>query len=215
MKATTIPKLFAITALIVAATVFLAACSGYADEGAGPGGDAAAHVDDVDADGDASHITDADDHDADADADHDADEHTDGDLHTPIEHDPEVHAYLEAAPKDTLFLVDMEGLAFTPGVLEVKVGEVVEIAIQNSEATLHDFTIDEVDADVHISYLGGTGQHGHEEPAKEADVHFALTEPASGIVHLKIHEPGEYVFYCSVPGHQAAGMEGTLIVTEA
>ena len=108
MKTTTITKLFAITALIVAATVFLAACSSSADEGAGNTGDAAAHVDDVDANGDASHITDADDHDADT--GHDADAHTDGDLHTPVEHDPEVYAYLETAPKESLFLVDMSQL---------------------------------------------------------------------------------------------------------
>jgi len=230
MKTTKILKLFAIAALIVAATVFVSACGDSADGDANPAGDAAQHVDDGAANGDADHDADADgdhdadavgDHDADADADHDADhdadadEHVDGDLHTPVEHDPEMHAYLEAAPKESLFLVNMSLFSFTPGVLEVKAGEVVEIAIQNSEAALHDFTIDKVDADIHISYLGGTGQHEHAEAAKDADVHFALTEPASGVVHLKIHEPGEYVFYCSVPGHQAAGMEGKLIVTES
>ncbi len=176
MKTTTIVKLFAITTLIIATTVFVAACGTSTDGDTGPADDPAEHVD---------------------------------------SDDPDALAYLEVAPKDSLFLVNMSQLSFTPIVIEVKAGEVVEIAIQNSEATLHDFTIDKVDADVHISYLGGTGQHGHEEPAKKADVHFALTEPGSGIVHLKIHEPGEYVFFCSVPGHQAAGMEGTLIVTEA
>ena len=122
------------------------------------------------------------------------------------------NAYLEAAPKDALFLVEMRSFAFAPDVLEVTAGDVVEIAIQNVEPLLHDLTIDAIDADVHVSFLAGTGQHAHQDPETEADVHFALTERGSGIVHLKINEPGEFVFYCSVPGHRESGMVGTLIV---
>ncbi len=126
--------------------------------------------------------------------------------------DADANAYLEAAPKEALYLVAMTSFAFTPNVLEANAGEVLEIAIQNAEPLLHDFTIDEIDADVHVSYLGGTGQHAHAEPEKDADVHFALTEPGSGVVHIKVHEPGEYVIYCTVPGHREGGMEGTLII---
>ena len=167
--------------------------------------DEAAHVEADEAD--------ADEHDADA-ADHEADEAAhdegvDGDMDMG---DADPNAYLEAAPKDALYLVEMTNFAFTPAVLEVNADEVLEIAIQNVEPLLHDFTIDEIDADVHISYLGGTGQHAHAEAERDADLHFALTEPGSGVVHIKIHEPGEYVIYCSVPGHREAGMEGTLIV---
>ena len=186
---------FATVGLLILVTGVLAACGG--DDGV------ASEVPTEDSAGTSvnGHDHEADDHAADdAATDHDADASA------------EAFAYLEAAPKDQLYLVEMTNFAFTPEVLEVGVGEVLEIAIQNVEAVLHDFTIDEIDADVHISYLGGTGQHVHTEPQLEADVHFALTEPSTGVVHLKIHEPGEYVIYCSVPGHREAGMEGTLIV---
>ena len=182
--------------LLVGAMAFsFAACGG--DEGV---------ASEVPAEDSAVTPVDGDDHEAD---DHEADDAaTDHDADA----DADANAYLEAAPKEVLYLVEMTNFAFTPAVLEVGVGEVLEIAIQNVEAVLHDFTIDEIDADVHVSYLGGTGQHAHAEPELDADVHFALTEPGSGVVHIKVHEPGEYVIYCSVPGHRESGMEGTLIV---
>ncbi len=176
---------------------------------------------------------DADSHDADEmdmeGDEHDADEaHVEGDEHDADEmdmegdeHEADTHdtdaaeeegAYLEVAPKDALYLVRMTNFAFAPDILEVDAGDVLEIAIQNVEPVLHDFTIDKIDADVHVSYLGGTGEHAHTEAQADADVHFALTEPGSGVVHMKINEPGEYVFYCTVPGHREAGMEGTLTV---
>ena len=55
---------------------------------------------------------------------------------------------METAPKDALLLVEMTSFAFAPDVLEVTAGDVVEVAIENVEPLLHDFTIDEVDADV-------------------------------------------------------------------
>ena len=151
-------------------------------------------------------------HEADAEDSHDddAEAHDDADAG----HDDAAGAgYLEVAPKDALFLVQMRGMAFTPADLEVNAGEVVEIAIQNTDAFLHDFTIDTIDADLHISYLGGTGEHAHDGAMMEkADLHFALSESGSGVVHIKVHEPGVYAFYCSVPGHREAGMEGVLTV---
>ncbi len=198
-------KVSAVALLALALVAFISACggsSGASDATSGDNGEVAEHVDD-------DEHTDAD-HDAAADAD--AAEHEDGDNHADLDGDGQANDYLEVAPKDSLILVEMTSFAYAPSVIEVGAGEVLEIAIQNAEPLLHDFTVDKIDADVHISYLGGTGQHEHQEVERDADVHFALTEPASGIVHLKVHEPGEYVFYCTVPGHREAGMEGTLIV---
>ncbi|MEE8345903.1 MAG: hypothetical protein V3S20_01015, partial [Dehalococcoidia bacterium] len=180
----TMVKVGGMTLLALALVAFIA-CSGSSSgtEGGETGdgnSEVAEHVDD------ATEDTDAEEH-TDAAADTDAAEHTDADG------DEEANAYLEAAPKESLTIIEMTSFAFAPNVIEVGTGEVLEIAIQNAELALHDFTIDKIDADVHVSYLGGTGQHEHQEQQKDADVHFALTEPASGVVHLKIHEPGEYV----------------------
>ena len=65
------------------------------------------------------------------------------------------NSYLEVAPKDALFLVEMTSFAFAPDVLEVSAGDVVEVAIQNVEPILHDFTIDEIDAAVHMHVRSG------------------------------------------------------------
>ena len=40
----------------------------------------------------------------------------------------------------------------------------------------------------------------------------AKKKPKQGGIHL--HEPGTYKFWCSVPGHRAEGMRGTIVVEE-
>lgn len=59
-----------------------------------------------------------------------------------------------------------------------------------------------------------SGGLGHDFTVDELGIHEVL-DPGGDTVMITIPEdaePGEYVFYCSVPGHREAGMEGTLII---
>jgi len=80
-------------------------------------------------------------------------------------------------------------LAFDTDALDAPAGEVT-INLDNPAAVEHDVAI-EADG---------------EEIAKSDLVREGTTSVTAEL------EPGEYVFYCSVPGHREGGMEGTLTV---
>jgi plastocyanin len=71
--------------------------------------------------------------------------------------------------------------------IRVDAGEDVAIVL-TSEDILHDFTIDELDA--HVAADRGETEEGG----------------------FTAEEAGRYTYYCTVPGHRDAGMEGTLVV---
>lgn len=82
------------------------------------------------------------------------------------------------------------GLSFTSDEASAKAGK-VSVNFTNSAPVPHD---------VRIEDSGGKDIGGTE----------VITESSeSAAVNLK---PGDYTFYCSVPGHRQAGMEGTLTV---
>jgi plastocyanin len=81
-------------------------------------------------------------------------------------------------------------LAFEPTTLEASAGEVT-IEFTNPSA---------VDHDVHIE------QDGEELAASDL---VADGESTTATAEL---DPGEYVYYCAVPGHREGGMEGPLTV---
>lgn len=81
-----------------------------------------------------------------------------------------------------------DNLSFEPEDLEVEAGD-FNVALTSVDQ-FHDFTIEDVDGIVEAS-AGETETNG-----------------------FTIDDAGEYTFYCSVPGHRAGGMEGTLTVTE-
>jgi nitrite reductase (NO-forming) len=75
--------------------------------------------------------------------------------------------------------------------LHATVGDVVKITVINGDPVLHDMKIDEFDV--------STGE--------------LITQNQEAVVIFKVTEAGEYVYYCSVPGHREIGMWGKLIVT--
>ncbi len=82
----------------------------------------------------------------------------------------------------------LDSLKFDPSEFTASPGQ--EIHVVNEGVLEHDFIIDELDMATDVLQGGG-------------DQTIAVPDDA---------EPGEYTFYCSVPGHRAAGMEGTMTV---
>lgn len=83
--------------------------------------------------------------------------------------------------------VTAEQMSFDPQEITAEVGEDLAIELTSGDM-LHDLTIDELD--LHVAANGGDTAEGG----------------------LTADEPGTYTYYCSVPGHRSAGMEGTLVV---
>jgi uncharacterized cupredoxin-like copper-binding protein len=81
------------------------------------------------------------------------------------------------------------GMSFDPSNFTVQAGEPVQLTLQNTGPMPHDFTLaDGVKQPVKITVMGG--------------------QTASGT--FTIDTPGTYSFECSMPGHAAAGMRGTI-----
>lgn len=98
----------------------------------------------------------------------------------------------QAGGGETLqFEADPNGaLAFTSDTATAKAGN-VKIDFNNPQALPHDVVIED-----------SAGEN-------VAETEEVASGSASATANLK---PGTYTFYCSVPGHREAGMEGTLTV---
>jgi len=80
-------------------------------------------------------------------------------------------------------------MQFVPGSIVVRAGEPVELALRNGGGIPHDFSLTEATASpVKVESQGG--------------------QTARAV--FTIDTPGSFEFVCSVPGHAAAGMRGTI-----
>jgi nitrite reductase (NO-forming) len=82
-----------------------------------------------------------------------------------------------------------DSLKFEPSSITVKAGQPVELTLSNTGQMQHDWSLDQGAAQP-VRMVANAGQS------------------ATGT--FTIQRPGTYTFVCSVPGHAAAGMKGTL-----
>ncbi len=135
--------------------------------------------------GDADEAVHDDDHDA---VDHEADE-TDDAAH---EEEGGDHDHAVGTVDPDALKIELEASEFTYDLatIEIEAGQPVTIVLHNDGFLEHDITIEG------FENLGGA----HTQPGEEA----AFT--------VAIDQPGEYRYYCTIPGHLEAGMEGLLTV---
>ena len=88
--------------------------------------------------------------------------------------------------------VDLGEMVFEPDTITAVAGSALTINLENVDGQFHDFTIDDFDGDQVQVRL---------DPDETDSITLELPDAAT-----------EFTFYCSVPGHQALGMEGTIVV---
>src|SRR3990172_6757078 len=93
-------------------------------------------------------------------------------------------------------------------------GRRVRLTVDNCEsAAVHDLTVAEMPVmDVLSSGAAGGMGHAGMDVGAEYDLHIALDGGGVGALEFTPTQSGEFVFICTVPGHEQAGMTGKLIV---
>jgi nitrite reductase (NO-forming) len=90
---------------------------------------------------------------------------------------------------ETEIRVNLRYPFFRPSAITAVKGQTVKLTVYSADRP-HTFTIDELGIDI------------------AADMGQTVTE------EFTVEKAGTFTFYCAVPGHRDAGMEGTLKVTE-
>lgn len=96
---------------------------------------------------------------------------------------------------DDAYTVEGTEWQLTPTNLTVAAGENVTVVYENVGEAAHNWALD----------LDGDGEPDH--------ITETIQPGETATVSFTVDEPGEYAYFCEVPGHRDAGMEGTLTVS--
>lgn len=105
-------------------------------------------------------------------------------------------------------------IAFDVERIEIVAGKPVALTLRNEGALEHDFSVMHIPAEF-SDHAEDEEDDGHDMSHMEEmpELHVAAMPGASDSLMFTPTEAGEYAYFCTVEGHEAAGMTGTLVVT--
>ena len=108
-------------------------------------------------------------------------------------------------PPPTSVTVAVRHSRFEPGVLSVRAGQPITFTLRNDDPIEHEWIVGP--AQVHAAHRTGTEPHHDSRPDE-----ITLPAYATRTTTLTFDRPGDYLFICHLPGHEAYGMTGLLRV---
>lgn len=110
--------------------------------------------------------------------------------------------------------VEMTDFAYTPSSLTIPAGQPITLTLNNTGNIEHDFVVEKISATTKLIQDNGSTAHHAHGAEQSFDVHVSARAGETSIVELTVSEPGTYKIFCSVEGHEEAGMSGELTVTD-
>lgn len=110
--------------------------------------------------------------------------------------------------------VEMTDFAYTPSTLTIPAGQPVTLTVNNTGNIEHDFVVEKIDVTTTVIEDNGSNAHHAHGAEQNFDLHVSARPGEASVVELTVSEPGTYRIFCSVEGHEEAGMIGELTVVE-
>jgi uncharacterized cupredoxin-like copper-binding protein len=113
---------------------------------------------------------------------------------------------------DTNITVEMTDFAYNPSSITVPVGEPITLTLKNVGNIEHDFVVEQIDATTKVLEDSGSDAHHAHGEEQNYDLHVSANAGDTSVIQMTVSEPGTYKVFCSVEGHEEAGMIGELVV---
>jgi uncharacterized cupredoxin-like copper-binding protein len=109
---------------------------------------------------------------------------------------------------ETIIRLETSGLKYSPTSFVVNKGQQISLILDNVDSIEHDFEIKRINITNininthHSDNLSKSTIHLHGQPKSKSELKFVPLDS------------GTYEFYCTIPGHKAAGMKGIMKVSD-